>query len=637
MIGRDSEVETEQIRQASDILEVVSSYVTVKRAGKDFKALCPFHNEKTPSFYVVPDKQIFKCFGCSAGGDVFKFIQLRENVGFPEAREILASRAGITLTVHGPTTSAGLNKSDLARVNNWAYRWFQKQLRGPDATFVRKYIADRGIDEESVERFALGYAPQGWDSLSNAAKAARIPAELLLAAGLTKNRSDGSSYDAFRHRLIFPIHDAMNRIIGFGGRTLGDDPAKYLNSPQSMLFDKSRCLYGLHTAKEAFASEHAAIVVEGYVDCILAQQSGFPQTVATLGTALTADHCRLLQRYVDSVILVFDSDEAGRRAADQSMGTFLAERLDVRLAHVPKGKDPAEMLVSQGAESFRGVLTSASDALEFKWNQVRRRYQDAASGPDQRRAIEEFLSLIASSAHFGKCDPIQRGLILNQVGKLLGLSSEEVNRQLRIIARRVTPAAHASSSLPEPREASKKAPDAIAMVMRELLEVLLNEPGYYDVVASVFDADLLADEELGEIARAALEMAQQDGCIRLPELISRFESADMSRRITDLQISGERLGNYEARVEGAVARLQSLKEDRRIESLKSRGGQETALKDEEISNSGNPQAYDDAEDERTWARALSDVARKTNHFAARKHRAAPGMTGAELRGSQFAG
>lgn len=637
MIGRDSETKTEQIRQASDIVEVISSYVTLKRAGRNFKALCPFHNEKTPSFNVVPDKQIFKCFGCLAGGDVFKFIQLRENVGFPEAREILASRAGITLAEKADLSRGdGPSKADLARVNLWACRWFQKQLSQPEASGVRKYAVGRGIQEESLQRFALGYAPDSWQALCKASAAAQIPPALLLAAGLIKKRDDGSSYDAFRNRLIFPIHDAMGRVIGFGGRALGDDRAKYLNSPQTLLFDKSRCLYGLHIARDTFTAEQSAVVVEGYLDCILAQQSGFSETVATLGTALTTEHCRLLQRYVNSVILIFDSDEAGRRAADQSLGTFLAENLDVRLAHVPKGKDPADMLVSEGPEAFRAVLTSALDALEFKWNQVTRRYHDAVSSSDRRRAIEEFLSLIAGSAHWGMCDPIQRGLILNQVGKLLGLSSEEVNRQLRIISRRAMPTRSSSAST-APRPASKRNRDAITVAMRELLEVLLNAPGYYDAVASVFDMDLLSDGELKEIARAVFEMAQQDKCIRLPELISRFESAETSRRITDLQMNGERLGNYEARVEGALARLRTLYKEREIESLKLRGEQETTVKEEVVSDSEDSQTQDDANEMRTWARALSDEARKTSLFAGRKHRAAPEMTGADLRDPQYAG
>ena len=628
MTGRDSESNTEQIRQASDIVDVVSAYVSLKRAGKDFKALCPFHQEKTPSFHVVPDKQIFKCFGCGVGGDVFKFIQRRENVGFVEALEILARRAGISLerTASRSKQGGGPGKNDLERVNRWACRWFREQLRRTEASHVRKYTVDRGISEESVQKFGLGWAPIGWESLCSAGQRAGISAELLFTAGLTKKRTNGSAYDAFRNRLMFPIHDAMDRVIGFGGRALDDDDdATYLNSPQSLLFDKRRCLYGLHSATEAFHAERRALVVEGYVDCIISQQAGFQRTVATLGTALTAEHCQVLRRYVDDVTLVFDSDEAGQRAADRSLGTFLSVGLDVRVTHVPEGKDPAEMLVSQGPEAFEAVLTSATDALEFKWNQVSRRYRDAATGPDRRRAVEEFLGLVAGTTDFGAIDPIQRGLILNQVGKMLGLSSEEVSRQLRITARRSRPA-RAETTVDSPQPAARPS-DAATAAMQDLIEVLLNDASYYDVACSEFDPALLADGELKDIACAVREMARDEREVHLPRLISRFESVATARRIMALQTAGERRGNDEATVNGAVARLKALKEQAAILSLAAglRFANAPGIEENKAATGGETPVCGPEADERARARAISDgaVARKTDHFAARKHLAAP--------------
>jgi DNA primase len=278
---------------------------------------------------------------------------------------------------------------------------------------------------------------------------------------------------------MFPIVDAMNRVVGFGGRTLGDDDAKYVNTSQNLLFDKGRCLYGLSTAKDAFREQKSAIIVEGYVDCIMAQQSGFAHTIATLGTALTADHVRLLRRYVDRAILIFDSDAAGQRAADQSLPLFLTETLEVLLANVPEGKDPADYLLSRGPEAFAAVLTSAVGGLEFKWKQVLRQCRGDATAPDRRRAVEEFLGLIARSGEFGACDPIQRGLVLNQVGKLLGLSGEEVNRQLRITARRLGTGPTPSTSQSEASTAAFQKPvvlDAMDAVAKAVLEVLLNAP-----------------------------------------------------------------------------------------------------------------------------------------------------------------
>lgn len=631
MVGSDSVAKTESVRQASDIVEVVSRYVHLARAGKDFKALCPFHKEKTPSFHVVPDKQIFKCFGCGVGGDVFKFVQLKESVDFLEARSMLASLGGVSLEDDrgGPIRTGQPSKSDLIRVNRWACRWFQKQLTLSGAASVRDYLVTRGIAPASVERFQLGFAPDSWDALRDAAAVAGVSSELLFAAGLTKDRDQGGRYDAFRNRLIFPICDAMDRVVGFGGRALGDDPAKYLNSPQSLLFDKRRCLYGLPLAKDAFAELRMAIIVEGYIDCIIASQFGFPNTVATLGTALTSDHARQLRRYVESAVLVFDSDEAGRRAADASVVTFLAENLDVRLAHVPEGKDPADMLLAQGADAFSAVLTSACDALEFKWKQVDRRYRSASTGPDRRRGIEEFLSLLAKSAEFGACDPIQRGLVLNQVGKLVGLSSEEVRRQLRIIARREAGAiSREAQPLQDLKKTSWRPQRAASAAMQQLLEVLINDPARWDAIGPEFDEAWLADGELKAIGRVVSQMASAGGGFTLAALIGRFETAKAATRITDLHMAGARRGNFEETVRGALHCLRTIREQQEIESLTAglkQGGGRRDVEQRLGDSGGDPSQGGGDENDRVQARAISDgaVARKTNHFAARKHLAAP--------------
>jgi DNA primase len=622
VVGRDSVATTEKIRQASDILDVVASYLTLKRAGKDHKALCPFHTEKTPSFHVVPDKQIFKCFGCGAGGDVFKFIQMKEGVGFAEAREILAVRAGISLEDVSAsfTESSAPTRADLVRVNRWACRWFQAQLRLPESAGVRSYIAERGISEESVEHFALGYAPESWDSLCKAAEAARIPTELLLAAGLTKKRDDGSTYDGFRHRLIFPIMDVLARVIGFGGRTLGDDPAKYLNSPQSPLFDKRRCLYGLRTAREAFAEPKEAIIVEGYLDCIAAQQAGFQNTVATLGTALTEEHCQMLRRYVDSAVLVFDSDTAGRQAADRSLGLFFAEGLDVRVAYVPEGYDPADLLATpRGKQAFEAVLTSARDALELKWSQVRDKFGTAGTGPERRRAIEAFLTLLTTSTRFGHGDPIQRGLILNQVGKLLGLSGEEVQQQLRAIARKAAPVR--SAPVAPSVDQARRTPHAATAAMCDVLAVLINDPGYYPAIADEFDVELLDDEQLRRIAQVVVEAAAKNENLGLPQLMSRFESQDAARRIMELQSAGERHGNFAATIEGARACLQAVRQQRRVEAMIA-GLKDDASHQDDPRQTRQPddtQTTDAHEENRAQRLAICDVVRNTKHFAAGKH------------------
>lgn len=633
MIGRSTTVQmTDRVRQASDILEVVSAYVTLKRAGRSFKGLCPFHAEKTPSFNVTPDKQTFKCFGCGVGGDVFKFIQLREGVGFPEARAILAARAGIPLEEKS-NAGASANepgKLDIEKLNRWAARWFARQLNSADGRSAMSYLTERGFTAQSVATFQIGYAPDRWDALLAEARRERIPERLLIAAGLIKPRDDGGCYDAFRNRIIFPIRDGMDRVLGFGGRTLGDDPAKYINSPQSVLFDKSRCLFGLATAKESFRETRSAILVEGYVDCILAQQFGFTNALATLGTALTVEHVRLLSRYVDSVTIVFDSDDAGRKAADGSLPLFLTERLEVRLAHVPEGKDPADFLILRGAEAFRGILTSAVGALEFKWNQVLRQCRGQTSNLDRRRAVEEFLGLLVRSADLGSFDPIQRGFILNQVGKLLGISTEEVNRQLRMIARRSLPAqparsASSGSGSVAMQTAVRALRDEYSAAISDLLGVLLNEPDYYEEVAAEFDPALLPDTPIGRIAREFAAMMQSGEAYSLAGLIGRFESVEMAALIVNLQSNGEVRGNYEATLHGAAQRLEQIRTQRRLTTLAAglRGRPIGALAGIDTAGASSGAAGLQSEE-----LSALETARQVSHFAAPKHLAAPITAGA---------
>lgn len=623
---------TERIRQRSDIVDVISAHLTLKRAGRNFKGLCPFHQEKTPSFNVLPERQLFKCFGCGVGGDVFKFIQLREGLSFSEARALLAERAGISLELResrGPTGEGdAITKADLERVNRWATDWFRAQFAGAAGQSARNYAASRGISEESVERFGLGYAPNSWESLVRAARQQSIPPALLLAAGLTKGREDGSQYDAYRDRLIFPIRDAMNRVIGFGGRTLGDDPAKYINSPQSILFDKSRCLYGLDVAKSHFSDNRRAVVVEGYLDCLLAHQHGFDTTVATLGTALTEHHVQMLQRYVDGVTVVFDTDSAGMRAAEASLFVFAGAQLDVRLAQVREGKDPAELLQIQGKEGFNETLTSAVSALEFKWRQVVRQFDADAPGPARRRAVEEFLSLLARSGEFGSYDPIQRGFALNQVGKLLGLTSEEVNRQLRIVARRQRAPEVPATSQPT----FVGAPDATGRALKDLLEVFINAPAYYHDAADVFHPDGFTDPDLRQIAEVVIEMAGREGGFSPAELIGRFESVELAGRITDLQMAGEHRGNYAKTVEGAVARLRLIEQQRQLGEQVSRLREPAAMSADGSQTRAESKSPSASQEQA--ARAVQETAKRIRHFAARKHLTAPSLRGVGSVGPQ---
>jgi len=364
----------EEIRNASDIAAVVRAYVPLQRAGRRLKALCPFHQEKTPSFFVDPERQLFKCFGCGEGGDVFSFVMKRERVDFSEAVSILAKKAGITLPERGErggrgeSRAAEVRKTKLYEINAWAaeevyHKWL---LKSPEAEPAREYLKSRGFDSDCAKRFTLGFAMPGWDNLLEEAKRQKISTPLLLKAGLAATRSDGGVYDRFRGRLMFPIRDAQRRVVGFGARALDDSEPKYLNSPETHLFRKGRTLYALDAAAEAMRRERRAIVVEGYTDTIMAHKMGIHWTVAVLGTSLTRDHVRLLRRYVDEVFLVMDPDSAGQSSSDRSIQSFIEEEMPVSVVTLPKGMDPCDYLQAEGTEKFLGLLDGAEDVMMFK-------------------------------------------------------------------------------------------------------------------------------------------------------------------------------------------------------------------------------------------------------------------------------
>ncbi len=563
----DREILKRQVRDAVDIVDLIGSYVTLRRAGSAFKGLCPFHQEKTPSFTVSQTRQTFKCFGCGAGGDVFSFVQLRENLSFPEAMRMLADRAGISLEAFHDKSHSGPGKQDLARVNQWAQDYFRELYLGPQGQAARDYVERRGISAEMVEAFGLGFALDSYEGLMTKAQAARIAPPLLEAAGLVKRNNRGGCYDTFRNRLMFPIVDATGRIIGFGGRTLGDDPAKYLNSPATALFDKSTSLFGLNLARQAMAKAERAIVVEGYTDCIMAHQFGFTETVATLGTAMTEAHAAGLRRYTDRLVLLFDSDEAGQRAADRAIAVTLTSGLDVSLAKVPEGKDPCDYLLLAGQEGLDNVLKQSVAALEFKWNLVAAEYKSSQTGPGRRRAMEAYLQQLATWLGRGVIDPIQKGLLVNQLSKVLSLPVEELHRQLDRMASARSPRTAAEDTAGqvaepnvEPGEVSVSGAEQRALI--EVLEVLLNDPALFANVENFFEPTAIRDRRVAAVGVELVNVLRSGEPLNISELIGRFESPDYGRIITDLQARGERRGQFQSVMEGAALCLNARRRDR---------------------------------------------------------------------------
>jgi DNA primase len=419
----------EQINAANDIVEVVGSYIQLKRAGAVWKANCPFHNERTPSFTVNPQRQIYKCFGCGAGGSVIRFVMSYENLDFVAAARKLAERAGIKIveTEMSPEDQEryGMRKRLLA-LHLDAAEFFHRQLmKMPSALIARDYLKTRGISGEVAKAWRLGYAPDEWDAMAAFGHERAYSEKELIASGLVKlrdeERPDGEFYDRFRGRVMFPICNDNGEVIGFSGRVLEKDAkgAKYINSPETILFKKGDVLFGLHKSKRALIDKSSAIVCEGQLDLITAFEAGILNVVAPQGTAFTEKQARKLKQYCEEVVLCFDADAAGQKAAERSLESLLATGLSVRVATMPPGEDPDSLIRGQGAEAFASRIAAAKDFFDFQ-------IDAKAASPDfttargkmqVARKMAEWISLIV--------DPVLRETVMNKVTLRLEISKTE--------------------------------------------------------------------------------------------------------------------------------------------------------------------------------------------------------------------
>lgn len=428
----------DQVQQATDIVQLVSEHVALKQRGGEYVGLCPFHEDKNPSMYVSPRKQIFKCFACGMGGDVFTWQMKYHRLEFREALESLAERAGIQLEKHpgrsGSTEpGAKSNRQRLADANEKALAFFRHCLDDKAAgQIARDYLDRRGMHPDMIEAFQLGYAPDAWDALNNYARKMGWDLNAFEQAGLIAPRKSGQGcYDKLRHRLIFPICDAMGRPIAFGGRKLREeDNPKYLNSPETLLFNKSATLYGLHLAKKAIMDSHTAVIVEGYTDVIACHQAGAKNVLATLGTAFTAEHVKELRRFAEKVILVFDGDTAGQKAAERAVDIFMHAEVDVAIAILPEGKDPADLLAEEdGLEQWRQAMDAASSAMDFLFGLFGRTINQTDSVTGRQRQASQFISKLAELG-LDRVDPVRRSLIVQRLATTLGMQEAVLHDML---------------------------------------------------------------------------------------------------------------------------------------------------------------------------------------------------------------
>ena len=402
----------------SDIVDVVSGYVRLsKRSGANMFGLCPFHSEKTPSFSVSPDKQIYHCFGCGKGGGVISFIMEIENLSYPEAVAFLAKRAGMQMPEE--TDSAeGRKRARMLALNRDAARWFYAQLSQPRGAGAVAYIQRRGISPAMVKNFGLGAAPDSWDGLRNAMRDKGYTDNELFDAGLVKRGKQGGFYDAFRNRLMFPVIDVRGNVIGFSGRILGDGEPKYLNSPETLVFNKSRNLFALNLAKKSKSGY--IILSEGNIDVVSLHQAGFDSAVASLGTSLTPEQARLLSRYTSEVIIAYDGDGAGLKASQRAIG--ILEKLDikVRVLRLTGAKDPDELIKTKGPEAFRKLLEGSENQMDYRLRSIREKY-DLNVTEQKSDYLREAVELLARLP-----DEVRRQVYAMDLAKELGLPSDVI-------------------------------------------------------------------------------------------------------------------------------------------------------------------------------------------------------------------
>lgn len=446
MSGYPQNNDVDRVRDASDIVGVIGDHLALKAKGREYVCLCPFHNDRNPSMCVVPAKQMYHCFVCGAGGDVFRFMMEYHSMTFREALTHLADRANIELTPFKPGGGGvveggtrGASKSDIVEVNSTAQGFFRAILAHPEhGAAARDLIERRGISAEMVEGFGIGAAPDRWDGLLSFAQSKGLSIEALKAAGLLKERDRGGAggmYDALRNRLIFPIRDQIGRPIAFGARRIDDeDEPKYLNSPETSAFHKSTTLFGIDRAARAIKRERVAVVVEGYTDVIACHQHGLEHVVGTLGTALTTGHAAVLRRLCDTVVLLFDGDEAGQRAADRAIEVLLKETIDIKiasLAGVTDAKDPDELLAREdGVATFNRAVDEGIDLLTWRFDRLRKELAGQGAARVTQRIEEEIRTLMDLGVD--QLSPVRRRLIVRQVARAAGVEEEVVRASMRL-------------------------------------------------------------------------------------------------------------------------------------------------------------------------------------------------------------
>ncbi len=561
MNGLITDEALERVRSATDIVELVSQHVSLKKSGANYLGLCPFHQEKTPSFTVSPGKQIFHCFGCGAGGDAVGFVMRQGNYSFPDAVRFLADRAGIELPERTVSRSAGAAREDwekLIAANEEAAKFYQERLwNSPDGKKAAKYLEGRGMPEDAARGFEMGYAPASWDALLTHLKAQGHDSSIIEKAGLAIKKADGAgTYDRFRDRLMFPIKDVKGRYIGFGGRALkNEELPKYLNSPETPLFKKGETLYGIDFAREEIRKRDYAVIVEGYMDAIACHRAGITNATATLGTALTPGHLRLLSRFSRNVLLVFDADEAGIKAAVRSLDVFLSSgsKMAAKVALLPQGDDPDSLLVREGPDALKEAFKGREKLLEFV---IKREASGVLDIDGKIKAVGALTGILARLD-----DAVERSHYVKMVSAELGVEESAVREELEKKINRGSKTGIYRSP------AVNNKPASMDKIEAGLLQAAIKDPEAALYAADNLTPDDFSDERLRKIADALFKTAPaaSGAEVSMPRLLDVLQDEDAKRAALELSVREDFSEDPVEYARGAVMKLVEARYKRTVE------------------------------------------------------------------------
>jgi DNA primase len=525
----------EEVRSSNNIVDIIGGYVRLQKKGSSYFGLCPFHNEKSPSFSVSPNKQMYYCFGCGAGGNVFTFIMEYENQTFPEAVKILADRAGIALPEAELTEEQKRERNKrqlLLEINKTAANYFYYQLNGDQGQQAREYLENRRLSKETQIHFGLGYASKYSNDLYLYLKKKGYQDQILKETGLLTYDEKRGAHDKFWNRVMFPIMDVNNRVIGFGGRVMGDGTPKYLNSPETMLFDKSRNLYGLNYARTS--RKPYMIICEGYMDVIAMHQAGFTNAVASLGTAFTAQHSVLLKRYTQEVRLAYDSDGAGQKAALRAIPILKSAGINVRVIHMDPYKDPDEFIKNLGTEAFQERIDAAESSFMFEISVLEKNYKQ--SDPEGRASFMK--AMARRLLEFPQ--ELERNIYIDAIAGRYGIASEELKRMVNSfgasMSREQVEAAIYQQQEREEMPAKKRVEkeDSVLTAQKFFLTWLIEEPSIYDKTKDYINEDDFVEPLYHHVAALVFEELRATGQVMPARILNQFEDVEEQKTAASL-------------------------------------------------------------------------------------------------------